>query len=120
MASCQARDWKGKGIEEQSAKTYSRAVGSKEPTVSTDPFRVIGKENLSASPTPTCKILWIKGWDRKKMDKLRAERCCLVCGQKGHMVKDCREKKQAFRNRAVLLLPSHVGCPCNDSRLTVL
>jgi hypothetical protein len=106
MASGQAKDWKGKGVEVQSTKTYSRAVGPKEPTVHSDPFRVIGKENLSATPTAICKTLWIKGWDRKKMDRLRAERCCLVCGAKGHMLKDCTEKKKLFKEEKFCFRPS--------------
>ena len=106
MGNGQAKDWKGKGVEVQYAKTYSRAVGSKEPTIQSDPFRVIGKENLSAVPTATCKTLWLKGWDRKKMEKLRADRCCLVCGQKGHMLKDCEEKHKHFDKEVFCFRPS--------------
>jgi hypothetical protein len=54
-----------------------------------DPFRNPGKEHLSAVPTEQCKFLWIRGWDRFKMDKLRKSGCCLLCGRKGHIVRDC-------------------------------
>jgi hypothetical protein len=30
------------------------------------------------------------------MEKLRMAGCCLVCGQKGHMVKDCKDKVKLF------------------------
>jgi hypothetical protein len=106
MANGQAKDWKGKGAEVQSGKTYSRAVGNKEPTVNSDPFRVIGKDNLSATPTATCKTLWVKGWERGKMEKLRKAGCCLVCGQKGHIVKDCREKAKLFDQEKFCFRPN--------------
>jgi hypothetical protein len=92
----QAKGWKGKGAEVQSGKTFSRAVGGKEPTVMSDPFRVLGKDNLSATPTAQCRTLWVKNWDRTKMDKLRKAGCCLICGQKGHIVKDCDQKNDLF------------------------
>jgi hypothetical protein len=106
VANGQTKDWKGKGVEVQSWKTYSRAVGNKEPTIQSDPFRVIGKENLSATPTETCKTLWIKGWDRNKMDKLRKAGCCLVCGQKGHLLKDCIEKVKLFNTEKFCFRPN--------------
>ena len=93
-ANGQGKSWKGKEV--QSGKTYSRAVGGKEPTVSSDPFGVLGKDNLSPVPTDRCKVLWVKNWDRTKMDKLRKAGCCLICGEKGHMVKDCVQKHDLF------------------------
>jgi hypothetical protein len=93
-ANGQTKGWKGKEV--QSGKTYSRAVGGKEPTVSSDPFGVLGKDNLSPVPTDRCKVLWVKNWDRTKMDKLRKAGCCLICGEKGHMVKDCIQKHDLF------------------------
>jgi hypothetical protein len=38
----------------------------------------------------------VKGWERDKMDRLRKAGCCLVCGQKGHMVKDCGQRNTLF------------------------
>ena len=95
-ANGQSKGWKGKSAEVQSGKTFSRAVGGKEPTVMSDPFRVLGKDNLSASPNATCRTLWVKNWNRTKMDKLRKAGCCLICGQKGHIVKDCDQKNVLF------------------------
>ena len=105
-ANGQTKGWKGKSAEVQSGKTYSRAVGGREPTVQSDPFRVIGKDNLYATPTATCKTLWVKGWERDKMDKLRRAGCCLVCGQKGHMVKDCGQRNTLFDKELFCFRPN--------------
>lgn len=105
-ANGQSKGWKGKNAEVLSGKTYSRAVGGKEPTVNSDPFRVIGKDNLYATPNATCKTLWVKGWERDKMDKLRKAGCCLVCGQKGHMVKDCGQKATLFDKELFCFRPN--------------
>jgi hypothetical protein len=96
VATGKAKDWKGKGVEVTSGKTYSHVVGNNEPTFKSDPFKVLGKENLSATPTTICNTLWIKGWDRSKMDKPRKAGSCLVCGQKEHILKDCGEKVKLF------------------------
>jgi hypothetical protein len=101
-----AKDWKGKGAEVTSGKTYSHALRENEPTLKTDPFGVLGRENLSATPTTICNTIWIKGWDRKKMDRLRSTGCCLVCGQKGYMVKDCTEKTKLFQAEKFYFRPS--------------
>jgi hypothetical protein len=77
-----SKDWKGKGFNE--------------PNLKTDPFGFLGKENLSYFATKTCNTLWIKGWDRKRMDQLRKSGGCLVCGQQGHIMKDCRYKQRLF------------------------
>jgi hypothetical protein len=105
VANGKAKDWKGKGVEVQSGKTYSRAVGNNEPTFQSDPFKVLGKKNPSATPTAICNTIWIKGWDRNKMDKLRKAGCCLVCGQKGHIVKDCSEKIKLFNVEKICFRP---------------
>jgi hypothetical protein len=96
VQSDRSKDWKGKDNEVNSGKSYSQALGKKEPTLKTDPFAALGRENLSANPTQICNTIWIKGWDRKRMDQLRKAGCCLVCGQKGHIIKDCRKKEELF------------------------
>jgi hypothetical protein len=76
-----AKDWKGKGAEVMSGKTYSHALGKSEPTFKTYPFAVLGKENLSATPTAICNTIWIKRWDRNKMDKLWLAAVLSVAGK---------------------------------------
>ena len=81
-------------------------MGGKEPTVTSDPFRVIGKDNLSATPNATCKTLWVKNWDRTKMDKLKKTGCCLICGQKGHIAKDCGQRSVLFDKELFCFRPN--------------
>jgi hypothetical protein len=92
-----SKDWKGKGMEVTLGKTYSHALGKKEPNLKTDPLTVLGRENLSSNPITVCNTLWIKGWDRKKMDQLRKSGSCLICGQMGHGAKECGERQKHFQ-----------------------
>jgi hypothetical protein len=91
-----------------SGKAYSHAVGNNEPTFESDPFKVIEKMNLSAFPTAICNTIWIKGWERIKMDKRRKTGCCLVCGKKGHMVIDCGEKVKLFNEEKLCFRPQEI------------
>jgi hypothetical protein len=70
-----------------------------------DPFGFFRKEKLSPLPTATCKTLWIKGWERKKMNKLREDRCCLICGQKGHRMRDFIKRDRLFREEKFCFRP---------------
>jgi hypothetical protein len=70
-----------------------------------DPFILFGKTNLSPTPTATCKTLWVRGWERNKMDKLRKAGCCLLCGQKGHMLKDCGKRAILFKREQFCFRP---------------
>jgi hypothetical protein len=71
-----------------------------------DPFRLFGKRNVSASPSDRCKTLWVRGWDNKKMDKLRKAGRCLICGQKGHIVKDCDKRQDLFNKGLFCFRPN--------------
>jgi hypothetical protein len=40
------------------------------------------------------------------MDKLRKAGCCLICGQKGHIVKDCDQKNELFNKGLFCFRPN--------------
>jgi hypothetical protein len=72
------------------AKATAAAAASR------DPFQYLGRGHLSAYPTDRCRLLWVRNWDRAKMDKLRKSGCCLICEQKGHIVKNCTLRDVLF------------------------
>jgi hypothetical protein len=60
------KGWSAKGTEATSAKTFEQALGKNEPTLKSDPFAVLGRENVSHTPNGSCTTIRVKGWDRKR------------------------------------------------------
>jgi hypothetical protein len=87
-----------KGTNATAPKTFQQALGKGDATVKTDYLKVLGWENLTHTPTETCTTLWLKDWNRKRIEHTKKNGLCLLCGQKGHQLQICKQRLDMYRD----------------------
>ena len=86
--------------------SYKAAVvGRSDPVLKKNPFEVMDRSKLTSLPTPVNTILWMKNWDKTLIGSRRAKGLCLLCGEHGHLLKDCSTRQTLFKESKFCFRP---------------